>query len=100
MHNSNFFIYITTNPAKTVLYVGMTNDLYTRLTQHYENRGKPKTFAGRYYCYNLVYYERHASAHAALDREKEIKGWSRAKKLALIKTLNPSLNFLKGYLSG
>ena len=89
----NYFIYITTNPAKDVLYIGVTNDLYTRMTQHYENRGDSKTFAGRYYCYNLIYFERHDSATAAIDREKELKKWSRAKKLKLIHSENPSLKF-------
>lgn len=50
----NFWVYVLTNWKKTVLYVGVTNDLSRRLIEHYANRGKPKTFAGRYYCYNLV----------------------------------------------
>lgn len=100
MNHGNYFVYITTNPGKDVFYTGMTNDLYTRMVQHYENRGKPKTFAGRYYCYNLVYFERLGSALAAIEREKEIKGWSRAKKLKLIRSINPSLDFLKDYLHG
>lgn len=93
-------MYITTNPGKDVLYTGVTNDLYTRMVQHYENRGDSKTFAGRYYCYNLIYFERHDSPTAAIDREKEIKGWSRAKKMKLIKSTNPGFDFLKDYLNG
>lgn len=100
MSHGNYFVYITTNPAKNVLYIGMTNDLYTRMVQHQENKGNPKTFAGKYYCYNLVYFERHDTAIAAIEREKEIKGWSRAKKLRLIKTTNPGILFLKDYLHG
>ena len=47
MRNYNFFIYITTNPAKTVLYVGVTRDLYARMEQHAEdNLNEKKTFAG------------------------------------------------------
>jgi putative endonuclease len=91
---------ITTNPAKTVFYTGMTNDLYTRMKQHYENRGAQKTFAGRYYCYNLIYFERHGTAQAAIDREKEIKGWSKGKKIRLIRSLNFNMDFLKDYLQG
>ncbi|MDX1629395.1 MAG: GIY-YIG nuclease family protein [Fulvivirga sp.] len=90
----NFFTYITTNPGKTVLYTGITNDLYTRMREHFLKRGQKDSFAGRYYCYNLVYYERFSSADHAIEREKEIKGWRRAKKLALIKSKNPNLNFL------
>lgn len=61
MFNHNYFVYITTNPGKTVYYVGMTNDLERRLIEHRQNKGKPETFAGRYYCYNLIYYERHTN---------------------------------------
>ena len=54
---TNYFVYITTNPAKTALYIGVTNDLLRRMKEHYQSRGKQKTFAGKYYCYNLIYYE-------------------------------------------
>ena len=47
MLKGNYFVYITTNPGRTVLYTGVTNDLEVRLRQHYENRGNKKTFAGR-----------------------------------------------------
>lgn len=100
MNGDNFFVHIVTNPGKTVLYTDMTNDLYTRIKQHYENRGDAKTFAGRYFCYHLIYFERHYTANAAIDREKEIKGWSRSKKLNLIKATNPQLLTLKDYLYG
>lgn len=53
----SYYTYITTNPAKKVLYTGMTNDLAQRVIEHYLNRGQHKTFVGRYYCYLLVYYE-------------------------------------------
>ncbi len=58
------------------------------------NRGENKTFAGRYHCYYLLYYERHQYVYNAMEREKEIKGWTRAKKLSLIKSVNSKLNFL------
>lgn len=96
----NYFVYIITNPGKKVLYIGVTNDLYTRIKQHYENRGDRKTFAGRYHCYQLIYFERHDTPEAAIDREKQLKGWSRSKKLALIKATNPELLTLKDYLYG
>ena len=66
-------MYITTNPQKTVLYVGMTNDLCVRISQHTENKGKPDSFAGKYYCYNLVYYEHFSHVNNAIAREKEVK---------------------------
>jgi putative endonuclease len=92
MHN--YYTYITTNPGKTTFYTGVTNDLYRRLQKHYENRGKNKTFAGRYYCYKLLYFEHCPDVRAAIAREKEIKAMSREEKAQLIKTLNPELNFL------
>ena len=85
MWNQNYFTYITTNPRKTVLYVGVTNDLERRLTEHYENRGKPEAFAGKYYCYNLLYSERHLKMIHAIEREKEIKLMSREEKANLVK---------------
>jgi putative endonuclease len=91
---SNYFVYIVTNPKRTVLYTGITNDLEQRLTEHYLNKGNRKTFAGRYYCYNLLYYERFASSLQAIAKEKEIKDWKRSKKEELINEFNPEWNFL------
>ena len=89
-----YFIYIVTNPAKTVLYTGVTNNLEARLSEHYFNRGKPKTFAGKFYCYNLLYFEEFKYINEAIAREKQIKGWSRIKKETLINTKNPGWKFL------
>lgn len=72
----------------------MTNDLYNRIYEHHANRGQKKTFAGRYYCYNLVYYEEFSRAIDAIEREKQIKGWTRKRKMELIKLRNPNLDFL------
>ncbi len=94
MLGGNYFVYITTNPGKTVLYTGMTNDLQTRLQQHYANRGNKKTFAGRYYCYRLLYFERFSDVQQAIDREKEIKDMSRQKKEMLIRAQNPGWKFI------
>jgi len=90
----HFYIYIVTNPERTVLYTGVTNDLAQRLIEHYVNRGQPKTFAGKFYCYNLIYYEDFQYINDAIAREKEIKGWGRKKKLDLIETINPDWTFL------
>jgi putative endonuclease len=94
MWNYNFYVYITTNPAKSVLYVGVTNDLSRRLYEHHENKGNPSSFAGKYHCYNLFYYEHHTHIDHAISREKEIKKWRKEKKMDLIKTINPELRFL------
>lgn len=72
----------------------MTNDLEIRMNQHYENRGKADTYAGKYYCYNLIYWERHKYVNHAIEREKEIKKWRREKKNQLINDFNPNWKFL------
>jgi putative endonuclease len=64
------------------------------LQQNYNNRGKKETFAGRYYCYKLFYFEHFSDIICAIEREKEIKDFSRDKKIELIKSSNPKLNFL------
>jgi len=89
-----YFVYIVTNPEQTVLYIGVTNNLELRIAEHYFNKGIPKTFAGEFYCYNLVYFEEFQYINDAIAREKELKGWSRPKKEALIKTKNPDWTFL------
>jgi len=94
MWNYNFYVYITTNPDRSVLYVGVTNDLSRRLYEHFENKGNNKTFAGRYYCYNLVYYEHFSHIQYAIEREKEIKKWRREKKDMLITEFNSEWRFL------
>ena len=90
-----FYTYICTNPKKTVLYTGVTNDLIRRMNEHYEdNQGKRKTFAGKYFCYNLIYFEEYTDIRVAIGREKEIKGWLRIKKEELINTVNPNWDFI------
>ncbi|MDH6354824.1 putative endonuclease [Dysgonomonas sp. PH5-45] len=93
MHN--YYVYITTNATKTVLYTGVTNDLSRRLYEHKEDalNGK-KYFAGKYNAYNLIYWERFAYIEDAINREKEIKGWTRQKKENLVKEINPQFAFL------
>ena len=93
-HYHEYYIYITSNPQRSVLYTGVTNNLEIRLIEHWTNRGQIKTFAGRYYCYNLVHYEVFSYINDAINREKEIKRWSRKKKVALIKAHNPEWKFL------
>ncbi|WJS94775.1 GIY-YIG nuclease family protein [Flavobacterium johnsoniae] len=90
-----YFIYILTNKAKSVFYVGVTNNLKKRLIKHKENiLDENKTFASKYKVEFLLYYEKFAWIQEAITREKEIKGWRREKKIELIKTMNPDLEFL------
>ena len=93
----NYFVYITTNPNKTTLYTGVTKDLFTRMKQHYKNRGNPKSFAGRYFCYKLIYFERYNYIRIAIEREKEVKDLNRSKKEALINSFNPKWEFYDPY---
>jgi putative endonuclease len=94
MWNYNYYVYIITNPAKTVLYTGVTNDIKRRLYEHFENQGTRKSFAGRYHCHHLLWYEWFNHIEEAILREKEIKGWRRDKKIALIRKNNPSMKFI------
>jgi putative endonuclease len=95
-----FYIYITTNPTKTTLYVGVTNNVSERIIQHYNNRGQPETFAGKYYCYNLIYFETFEFIQDAIAREKQLKKWSRKKKEELIATRNSTWIFLNKDICG
>lgn len=91
----NYFIYLVTNFSKIVLYCGVTNNLKIRLYEHeHDSLNEKKHFAGRYNCFYLVYFERFQNVDQAINRENEIKGWSRKKKEELIKTTNPNLDFL------
>jgi len=92
----SYFVYILTNKNKTVLYTGVTNNLHRRLSEHFEN-SKPfraSTFTGKYNAYHLIFYERHDWITNAIAREKEIKGWRRSKKEALVSSMNPDWKFL------
>jgi len=99
MWNYNFYVYITTNPEKTVLYIGVTNDLRRRLYEHTENKGNPKTFAGKYFCYNLVYFEHFTHIEHAIEREKQLKKLRREKKDSLVKSFNTDWKFLNAEVS-
>jgi putative endonuclease len=90
-----YYIYILTNKAKTVLYTGVTNNLEVRLMQHRDNAAfGSSSFTGQYNCYYLLYSESFQNIRDAIAREKEIKGWTRQRKIDLIKTLNPNMDFL------
>ncbi len=81
-----YYVYIATNASRT-LYVGVTNDLSRRAAEH-----QAKTYEGftaRYNIGQIVYFEETADILEAIAREKQIKGWSRRKKVALVESLNP-----------
>ncbi len=91
----NYYVYILTNKAKTVLYTGFTGDLAKRLNWH-RNPGSLVRihFTFRYKCFYLVYYEQFQEAELAISRETQIKGYSRMKKEMLIHSFNPTWEFL------
>ena len=80
------YVYITASRAKT-LYIGVTNDIERRAWEH--KSGTPAGFTSRYNVNKLVYYEDCESIQDAIQREKQLKGWLRRKKTALIESANP-----------
>ena len=91
----NYFVYILTNVNRTVLYIGVTNDLFTRLREHYlDSQTSKRHFTGKYNVFYLIYWERYDNINDDIDREKELKGWRRSKKVDLINSFNPSWKFL------
>jgi putative endonuclease len=93
MREHNYFVYILTNKGRTVLYIGVTNNLKTRLKQH-AGETNPNAFSARYHCHYLIYYEYFNDILMAIAREKELKKWNRSKKEALIARKNPEWRFL------
>src|SRR5688572_29601387 len=75
-----FYTYITISPNKDALYVGMTNNLEQRIIEHFLERGKPETHAGKYYCYNLVFYEEYKYVNAAIRKRKRNKKMEKGKE--------------------
>ena len=82
-----YYVYILTNSANVVLYIGVTNDIVRRINEHFN--GEERKFAARYKTFKLVYNEEFNNPQDAIAREKQLKKWSRKKKIALIETLNP-----------
>ena len=82
-----YFVYIMASQKNGTLYVGVTNDLIRRVFEHRE--GSVAGFTKRYDIKDLVYFEEHDEPRNAIQREKNIKHWSRAWKLALIERQNP-----------
>ena len=94
----NFYVYILTNKAKTVLYTGVTNNLKRRLQEHNEKLN-PNSFTAKYNLNYLIYYEKFGWIQQAIAREKEIKLLKRDLKLELIKEFNPNIEFLNNKFS-
>jgi len=85
MRDREYFVYIVCSLSGT-LYIGMTSSIYRRALQH--KLGEIEGFSCKYRCDRLVYCERFDDVHKAIGREKQLKGWGRAKKVALIESKN------------
>jgi len=88
MRHQNYFVYILTNANRhTVLYIGVTNSLERRASEH--TLGLRSAFSRQYNAHKLIYFEAYPDPRTAIAREKQLKRWSRAKKEALIARRNP-----------
>ena len=93
MGHQNYFVYMLTNANRhTVLYIGVTNDLERRGSEH--SLGFGSVFARQYNAHKLIYFEAYPDPTSAIAREKQLKRWSRTKKEALIARANPDWNDL------
>ena len=84
----NYYVYILTNPSYTVLYVGVTSNLVKRIYEH-KHHADPDSFTAKYNVTKLVYYEHTTDVTAAIEREKQLKGWNRKRKNKLVESMNP-----------
>jgi len=80
-------VYILTNFNNTVLYIGVTSDLYSRIIEHREKK-YPTSFTAKYNCNKLIYYEQFSTITEAIGREKQLKNWKREWKIKLIENEN------------
>ncbi|MFY0599701.1 MAG: GIY-YIG nuclease family protein [Cyclobacteriaceae bacterium] len=86
------YVYIVSNKRRTVLYVGVTSNLYARIYEH--KNGVGSEFTKKYNCVDVLFYEFYPSIEEAIHREKRLKKWNRAWKDELIKKFNPELRDL------
>ena len=82
-----YFVYIMTNRKRGVLYIGVTNNLERRVLEH--KQMVIPGFTRKYHCTLLVYYDSSPDVRGAIEREKQLKGWLRRKKISLIESMNP-----------
>ncbi len=85
MYNT-YFTYIMSSSNNSTLYIGVTNDLERRVAEH--KSGSGSVFTKKYHCHKLVYFESFSDIEQAIAREKQLKGWKRERKDALIDSVN------------
>ena len=84
-----YYVYILSNNLNTLVYTGITRDLVRRVYEHKHNL-IPDSFTAKYGIHKLVYFESTSDVKAAIEREKQIKGWNRKRKNKLVESKNPS----------
>ena len=95
----HYYVYILASVTNVTLYIGVTRDLLRRVYQH-KNHLEPDSFTSKYRVHKLVYFEETSDIKAALEREKQLKGWRRSKKNTLIERINPGWRDLYPSLIG
>jgi len=83
----DYYTYILASKKNGTLYIGVTNDIIKRVSEH--RNGEIKGFTQKYFIHNLVYFERHGQIEYAIRREKQLKKWNRGWKIELIEKENP-----------
>ncbi len=83
----HYYVYIMQSTSRQALYIGVTGNLQQRVFEH--KSGKIEGFTSQYRAHRLVYFEQFHDIHGAIAREKQLKGWRRSKKEALIHAMNP-----------
>lgn len=89
MNLNRAYVYILSNKNRTVLYIGVTNDLERRIIEH--KNGLSSSFTKKYNIHELLYFEIHNDIKQAIAREKQLKEWKREWKIELIKTMNTEM---------
>jgi putative endonuclease len=87
-----YYVYIMQSSSRRALYIGVCSNLERRVFQHQNE--VHEGFTSKYQAWRLVYFERFGDIRSAIDREKQLKGWRRDKKIALIGNANPKWNDL------
>ena len=95
----NYYVYSLASATNYTVYIGVTSDLIRRVYEHRKHLD-PDSFTSKYDVYKLVYFEQTNDVKAALEREKQLKGWRRSKKNALIESINPEWKDLYPELLG
>ena len=92
-----YYVYLLSNTTNSTLYTGVTNNLVKRVYEH-KNKLDPSSFTAKYHIHKLVYYETTSDVYSAIEREKQIKSWSRSRKNQLVDSTNPRWEDLYGSL--